>query len=119
MAYLVINMVSQITNQQRSILLSPSPYDMLHTQPPQYTPSGSLLKDQSLPQLPLNQMSQPTLHPTTPPIYIQPQSIQGTTSPTPQLILPPLPQTQISSYSTLPLSQTSFENAMTAIDADL
>ena len=64
-------------------------------------------------------MLQPTLHPTTTPIYIQPQSTQGTISPTPQTIPPPLPQNQTSQYSTVPPSQTSFENAMTAIDADL
>ena len=31
---LVINMVPQITNQQRSVLLSFAPHDMLNTQPP-------------------------------------------------------------------------------------
>ena len=31
---LVINMVPQLTNQKRSTLLSPSPQDMLNTQPP-------------------------------------------------------------------------------------
>ena len=30
---LIINMVTQITNQQRSTLLSPSPQDMFNTQP--------------------------------------------------------------------------------------
>jgi len=79
---LVINMVPQITNQQRSVLLSPSPRHILNTQPSQYPPHGSLLTHPSPPQLPLNQMPQPTLHPTTPPTYIQPQSTQGTTSPT-------------------------------------
>ena len=116
---LIISIVPQITKQQWSVSLSPSPYDIFNTQPPQYLSHGSLLTYPSHPQLPLNQMPQPTLHPTTPPIYTQPQSTQGTTSPSPQTIPPTLPQTQTSKYSTLPPSQTSFENAMTAIDADL
>ena len=116
---LIINMVPQITNQQRSVLLSPFPHDMLNNQPPNYPHHGSLLTHPYPPQLPLTQMTQPTLHPTTPPIYIQPQSTQGTTSPTTQTIPPPLPQTQTSNYSNLPQSQTSFENTMTAIDNEL
>ena len=99
-------MVPQITNQQQFTLLSPlppPPYNMFNIQSPQYPPHGSLLTHPSPPQLPLHQISQPTLHPLTPPIYIQPQSIQGTALPTPHTIPPLLPQTQTSNYSTLPL----------------
>ena len=81
MKELVIKMVPQITNQQWSFLLSPSPHDTLNTQPPNYPHHGSLRTHPYPPQLPLNKMPQPTLHPTTPPIYMQPQSTQGNTSP--------------------------------------
>ena len=37
---LVINMIPQITNQQRFVLLSPSPHVILNTPPPQYFPRG-------------------------------------------------------------------------------
>ena len=40
---LVIKMIPQITNQQRSVLLSPSPHDMFNTKPPNYPHDGSLL----------------------------------------------------------------------------
>ena len=53
---------------------------MLNTQPPNYPHHGSLLTHPYPPQLPLNQIPQPTLHPTTTPIYVQSQSTQGTTS---------------------------------------
>ena len=39
----VINMVSQLTNQQRPNMLSPSPHGMLHTQPPTYPYQEALL----------------------------------------------------------------------------
>ena len=68
---LVINMVPQLTNQKRSTLLSPSPQDMINTQPPNQPHHGSLLTYQYIPQFPLNQIPQPTLHPNIPPIYIQ------------------------------------------------
>ena len=119
MKVLVINMIPQITNQQRSVLLFSSPHDMLNTQPPNYPHHGSLLTHLYPPKLPLNQMTQPTLHPTNPPIYTQPQSTQDTTLTTNQTFPPPLPQTQTSNYSNLPQSQTSFENTMTAIDNEL
>ena len=116
---LVINMAPQKTNQQQSVLLSPSHHDILTTNPPQYPSHESLLTHPSPPQLPLNQMSQPKLYPTRQHIYIQPQYTQCTTSLTPQTIPPPLPQNQTSNYSTLPPSQTSFENTMPVIDTDL
>ena len=75
MKELVINMIPQITNQQRSTVLSPSPTDTLNTQPPNFPHHGSLLTHPYPPQLkmspPSNQMPPPTLHPTTPPVYIQ------------------------------------------------
>ena len=40
---LVIQMVPQLSNQQRSNLLSPSPHEMLHTQPPTYSYQGAFL----------------------------------------------------------------------------
>ena len=77
MKELVINMIPQITNQQRSTVLSPSPNDILNTQPPNFPHPGSLLSHPYPPQLnmppPSNQMPPPTSHPTTPPVYIQQQ----------------------------------------------
>ena len=123
MKEIVINLIPQITNQQRSTLLSPSPPEMLTTQPSNYPHHGALLTNPYPPQFtmptPLNQIPPPTLHTNTPPIYIQPQSIQGMTPPTTNTLSPTLPKTQISLQFKLPQSQTSFENAMNAIDADL
>ena len=123
MKEIVINMIPQITNQQRSTLLSPSPPDMLNIQPSNYPHHGSLLTNPYPPQLTLptlsNQMPPPTIHTNFPPVYIQPQSTQGITSPTTQILSPTLPEIQTSLHSQLPPSQTSFEQAMNAIDADL
>ena len=43
MKYLVIQMVPQLSNQQRSNLFSPSPHEMFHTQPPTYSYQGAFL----------------------------------------------------------------------------
>ena len=56
---------------------------------------------------------------TLPAIYIQPQSTQGMTPSTTHKLSPTLSKAQISLHFKLPQSQTSFENAMNAIDADL
>ena len=97
MKEIVINMIPQITNQQRSTLLSPSPPEMLSTQPSNYPHHEALLTNPYRPQLtiptPLNQIPLPTLHTNTPPIYIQPQSAQGMTPPTTQTLSPTLPKT--------------------------
>ena len=43
MKEIVINMIPQITNQQRSTLLSPSPPEILSTQPSNYPHHEALL----------------------------------------------------------------------------
>ena len=122
MKELVINMIPQIINQQRSTVLSPSPTDMLNTQPPYFPHQGSLLSNPYPPQLnmppPSNQIPPPTSHPTTPPVYIQRQSTQGIT-PTTQTLSPTLQKSPTSPHSQLPPFQTSFDHAMNAIDTDL
>ena len=123
MKKIVINIFPQITNQQGSTLLPPSPPEMLNTRPSNYLHHEALLTHHYPPQLtiptPLNQIPSSALHNNTPPIYIQPQTTQGMTPPATHKISPTLPKTQISPHSKLPQSQTSFENAMNAIDADL
>ena len=122
MKELVINMIPQITNQQRSNVLSPSPNDMLNTQPPNFPHHGSLLSHPYPPQLNMppssNQIPPSTSHPTTPPVYIQQQSTQGIT-PTTQTLSPTLQKSPTSPHSQLPPSQTSFDHVMNAIDTDL
>ena len=96
---------------------------MLNTQPSNYPHDGSFLTNPYPPQrtlpTPSNQMPPPTIHTNSPPVYIQPQSTQGITPPTTQILSPSLPKTQTSLQSQLPLSQTYFEHAMNAIDAVL
>ena len=123
MKELVINMIPQITNQQRSTLLSPSPTDTLNIQPSNYLHHGSLLTHPYPPQLnmpyPSNQIPPPTLHTNSPPVYIQQQSTQGITPPTTQTLSPTLQKPPTLPHSQLPPSQTFFEHVMNAIDADL
>ena len=64
-------------------------------------------------------MPPPTIHTNSPPVYIQSQSTQGITPPTTQTLSPTLPKTQTLLQSQLLPSQTSFEHAMNAIDANL
>ena len=67
---------------------------------------------------PSNQIPPPTLHPNSPPVYIQQQSTQGIT-PTTQTLSPTLQKSPTSPHSQLPPPQTSFEHVMNAIDTDL
>ena len=91
---LVINMASQLSNQQRSNPLSPPPNDILHTPPPIYLYHEVFLQHPYTPQTtshsPLTNMSPPSsyLHP---PVHILPQYSQGTT-PSSHQMLPPPPQ---------------------------
>ena len=111
----VINMVPQLTNQQRPNLLSPSPHGMLHTQPLTnpyqeallFTPL-SITNDHAIPSKPYATVIATYQHTTS----IYPTTIHSRHPPS-------LPPSQTSTNSNLPQSQTSFENKITAIDADL
>ena len=122
MKELVFNMIPQITNQQRSTLLSPSPTDTLNTQPSNHPHHGSLLTHPYPPQITMpttsNQIPPPISHTNSSPVYIQQQSTQGITPPTTQILSPTIQKPSTSPQS-LPPSQTSFEHVMNAIDADL
>ena len=71
MKELVINMVPQLSIQQRSHLLSPPPNDILHTQPPIYPYHGVVLQHpyplHTTPRSPLTNMSPPSSYPHTNP----------------------------------------------------
>ena len=70
---LAINMVPQLSNQQRSNLLSPPPNDMFHTQPPTYPYHGVFFQHpyspQTTPHSPLTHIYPPP-HPRTLPVHI-------------------------------------------------
>ena len=96
---------------------------MFHTRPPTYPYNGVFLQHPYSPQptshFPLTNRNLPSSHPHTLPVHILPKFSQGTTSPSHQM-LPLSPQSShISTNSTTQQYQTSFENAMNEIDAEL
>ena len=121
MKNLVINMVSQLSNQQRSNLLSSPSNDMIHTQPTTYPYYGVFLQHPYLPQRTpyylLTHMYPPSY--PDPSVHIPPQSSQRITLPSNQILPPPPQHSQISTNFTTQQSQTSFEHIMTELDAEL
>ena len=123
MKELVIQMIPQLSNQQRSNLLSPSPHDMLHTQPPTYHYQGAVLNHyyppQTTPHYPLTNIPPPLIHLPPPPYHLFISHHNPLDASINQMLPPLLPPSQSSATSNLPQFQISFENAMTEIDADL
>ena len=119
---LAINMVPQLSNQQRSNLLSPPPNDIFHTQPPTYPYHGAFIQHpyppQTIPHSPLAHMYLPS-YPHTPPVHIPPQFSQGNTSSSNKMLPPPPKLSPITTNSTTQQSQTSFEHTITELYAEL
>ena len=119
----VTSEIPQLSNQQRSNLLSPSPHDMLHTQPPTYHYQGAVLNHyyppQTTPHYHLTNILPPSIHLPPPPYHLFISHHNSLDASINQMLPPLLPPSQSSATSNLPQFQISFENAMTEIDADL
>ena len=116
---LIINMVKQIINQQRSTLLFPSPQDMFSTQP-----RATLMMDHYW-HIHILRNSHWTRYHN--PSYILPlhlfiynlNPLKAPPHQQPKRFHHHFHQIKTQTILPLPQSQTSFENTMTAIDADL